>query len=170
MSILFDKHNKSEISNIVADYALAFSMRSESYTASSALRTWYQVYTVYQNRHAFAIQRHLARVQYDALLKWRIQLREKLKLMKQARIVEKFFLERKFLKVWKAKLEEHQRLKKLKELEICRVRVLMKGKNDEFMVYPLVSNGLKPGTENIKNNGPFAWESNKYLNRCLWQV
>src|SRR6267154_6859147 len=70
----------SEIYNVIADYALAFSMRSDSYGVSSALRTWHQVYTIYQNRRAFAIQRHLARVQYDALLKWRIQLRAKLKL------------------------------------------------------------------------------------------
>jgi len=120
----------------MVDYALAFSMRSESYTVSSALQTWHQVYTVYQNRRAFAIQRHLDRVQYDALLKWRIHLRTTLKRLKQAQIVEKFFLQRRFLKVWTAKFEERQRLKKLKGLEICRVRVFMKGRFDAFMIYP----------------------------------
>jgi protein SFI1 len=128
----------------MTDYALAFSMRSESYTVSSALRTWYQVYTIYQNRRAFAIQQHLARVQYDALLKWRIHLRAKLKLLKQARIVEKFFLQRKVLKAWKAKFEERRRLKKLKELEIRQVGAFMKGKINEFMVSPLVSDDLIP--------------------------
>ncbi|OAX38647.1 hypothetical protein K503DRAFT_770274 [Rhizopogon vinicolor AM-OR11-026] len=114
------------------DYALAFSMRSESYTVSSALRTWYQVYTVYQNRRAFAIQQHLARVQYDALLKWRIHLRAKLKLLKQARIVEKFFLQRRVLKAWKAKFEERRRLKKLKELETHRVGAFMKAWHQKY--------------------------------------
>lgn len=104
-------------------------MRSDSYGVSSALRTWYEVYTIYQNRRAFAIQRHLARVQYDALLKWRIQLRAKLKLLKQARFAEKFFLQRRILKVWKAKFEERQRLKKLKELETRRLRAFMTGKS-----------------------------------------
>ncbi|KAG1754575.1 hypothetical protein EDB19DRAFT_664351 [Suillus lakei] len=107
------------------DYALAFSMRSDSYGVSSALRTWHQVYTIYQNRRAFAVQRDIARVQYDALLKWRIQLRAKMKLLKQARFVEKFILQRRILKAWKAKFEEHQRLKRLKELEIRRLRTFM---------------------------------------------
>lgn len=126
----------------MVDYALAFSMRSESYTASSALRTWYQVYTVYHNRRAFAIQQHLAHVQYNALLKWRIHLRTKLQLLKQARIVENFFLQRRILKVWNSKFEERQRLKKLKGLEICRVRAFMKGKIDAFMIHPLVSDNF----------------------------
>lgn len=107
------------------DYALAFSMRSDSYGVSSALRTWYQVYTIYQNRRAFAVQRDLARVQYDALLKWRIQLRAKMKLLKQARFVENFILQRKILKAWKVKFEERQRLKKLEDLEIHRIRAFM---------------------------------------------
>ncbi|KAG2078128.1 hypothetical protein BDR04DRAFT_449557 [Suillus decipiens] len=107
------------------DYALAFSMRSDSYGVSSALRTWHQVYTIYQNRHAFAVQRNLARVQYDALLKWRIQLRAKMKLLRQARLVENFILQRRILRAWKVKFEERQRLKKLEGLEICRLRAFM---------------------------------------------
>ncbi|KAG1832113.1 hypothetical protein EV424DRAFT_85759 [Suillus variegatus] len=107
------------------DYALAFSMRSDSYTVSSALRTWHQVYTIYQNRRAFAVQRNLARVQYDALLKWRIQLRAKMKLLKQARFVENFILQRRILKAWKVKFEERQRQKKLEHLEIRRLRTFM---------------------------------------------
>ncbi|KAG2144777.1 hypothetical protein BD769DRAFT_1625348 [Suillus cothurnatus] len=103
------------------DYALAFSMRSDSYGVSSALRTWHRVYTIYQNRRAFAVQRNLARVQYDALLKWRIQLRAKMTLLKQARL-------RRILKAWKVKFEERQRLKKLKDLEIRRLRAFMTGK------------------------------------------
>ncbi|KAG2041676.1 hypothetical protein BDR03DRAFT_1072733 [Suillus americanus] len=106
-------------------YALAFSMRSDSYGVSSALRTWHRIYTIYQNRHAFAVQRNLVRVQYDALLKWRIQLRAKMKLLKQARFVENFILQRRILKAWKVKFEERQRLKKLEDLEIRRLRAFM---------------------------------------------
>ncbi|KAG1907465.1 uncharacterized protein F5891DRAFT_1181741 [Suillus fuscotomentosus] len=92
------------------DYALAFSMHSDSYTVSSALRTWHQVYTIYQNCRAFAVQCNLACVQYDALLKWRIQLRAKMKLLRQAQFVENFILQRRILK-------EH--------LEIRRLRTFM---------------------------------------------
>jgi protein SFI1 len=109
-------------------------MRSDSYGVSSALRTWYQVYTIYQNRRAFAVQRDLARVQYDALLKWRIQLRAKMKLLKQARFVDNFFLQRKILKAWKVKFEERKRLKKLEDLEIRRIRAFMTGKVDVSMM------------------------------------
>jgi protein SFI1 len=59
--------------------------------------------------------------------------------LKQARIAEGFFLRRRILKIWKAKLEERQRLKKLKELDIRRVRACMKGKTYAFMIYSLIS-------------------------------
>ncbi|KAF9246283.1 hypothetical protein BU15DRAFT_85063 [Melanogaster broomeanus] len=97
------------------DYALAFSMRSNSYTVSSALQTWHQVYGIYQNRRAFAVQRHLARIQYDALLKWRIQLRSRLKLIKHAKF-------RRTLKIWKLKLAEKKRQNKLKSLEARKLQ------------------------------------------------
>ncbi|KAH7912247.1 hypothetical protein BJ138DRAFT_1178988 [Hygrophoropsis aurantiaca] len=99
------------------DFAIAFSLRSNSYTVSSALQTWKQVYTVYQNRRTFAVERYLARVQFDALLKWRIHLRTKLKILKQAKVVEKYFLQRRSINQWRIKLEDRRRLKKLKEVE-----------------------------------------------------
>ncbi|KAG8217745.1 Sfi1 spindle body protein-domain-containing protein [Butyriboletus roseoflavus] len=108
------------------DCALAFGMRSNSSALSSTLETWRQVYTVYQNRRAFAIQRHLARIQYDALLKWRVQLRTRLKLLKHAKIVGKFIVQRRTLNVWKSKLAEKKRQNKLKALETCRLGEYMK--------------------------------------------
>ncbi|KAI6132101.1 Sfi1 spindle body protein-domain-containing protein [Pisolithus croceorrhizus] len=107
------------------DYAIAFSMRSSSYIAASALRKWQHAYNVYQNRHTFAIQHHLARVQFNALLTWRLQLRMKFKLMKHARIVEKFLIQRRVLKLWKFKLEAKKRLDKLKALEIRKLQACM---------------------------------------------
>ncbi|KAF9227630.1 hypothetical protein BS17DRAFT_725990 [Gyrodon lividus] len=108
------------------DYAVAFSMRSNSYTVSSALQTWHQVYVIYQNRRTFAVQRHLARTQYDALLKWRIQLRARLKLIKHAKVIEKFFVQRRTLKVWKFKLAEKKRRNKLKALEAHKLQQCMR--------------------------------------------
>ncbi|KAG9318710.1 hypothetical protein JVU11DRAFT_806 [Chiua virens] len=108
------------------DCALAFSMRSNSSALSCALETWRQVYTIYQNRRAFAIQRHLARIQYDALLKWRVQLRARLKLYKHAKIVENFIIQRRTLNVWKSKLAEKKRQNKLKTLEAHRLREIIR--------------------------------------------
>ncbi|KAF8136617.1 hypothetical protein EV363DRAFT_1320052 [Boletus edulis] len=108
------------------DCALAFSLRSNSSALSSTLETWRQVYIVYQNRRAFAIQRHLARVQYDALLKWRIQLRARLKLLKHAKIVEKFIVQRRTLNAWKSKLAEKKRQNRLKVFEARRLGEYMK--------------------------------------------
>lgn len=104
------------------DYAIAFSMRSNSYVAASALRKWLQVYGVYRNRHTFAIQHHLARVQFNALLTWRLQLRMKLKLLKHARIVERFLIQRRVLKLWRFKLETKKRFEKLKALETRKLQ------------------------------------------------
>ncbi|KAF8559809.1 hypothetical protein OG21DRAFT_496214 [Imleria badia] len=108
------------------DCALAFSMRSNSSTLSTALEAWRQVYTIYQNRRTFAIQRHLARIRYDALLKWRVQLRSRLKLLKHAKIVEKFIVQRRTLCAWKSKLAEKKRQNKLKALEARRLEEYMK--------------------------------------------
>lgn len=107
------------------DYAIAFSMRSNSYVAASAIRKWQNAYNVYRNRHTFAIQHHLARVQFNALLTWRLQLRMKFKLLKHARIVEKFLVQRRVLKSWKFKLEAKKRLDKLKALEIRKLQACM---------------------------------------------
>lgn len=110
-------------------------MRSNSSTLSSSLETWRQVYTVYQNRRAFAIQRHLARVQYDALLRWRVHLRARLKLLKHAKVVEKFIMQRRTLNVWKSRLAEKKRQNKLRTLETCRLGEYMKSKLLDKAVY-----------------------------------
>ncbi|KAG6332366.1 hypothetical protein ID866_6722 [Astraeus odoratus] len=114
------------------DYAIAFSVRSNSYVVTSALQNWYQTYTIYRNRHTFAVQHYLARVQYNALLVWRIQLRLKLKLSKHARIVEKFFVQRRTLKAWKLKLEMKKRMERLRALEVGKLQAYMTGKTLRF--------------------------------------
>jgi protein SFI1 len=95
------------------------------------LGIWRQVYTVYQNRRTFAIQRHLARIQYDALLNWRVQLRARLKLLKHAKIVEKFIVQRRTLNAWKSKFAEKKRQNKLKALEARRLGQYMKSKSPD---------------------------------------
>lgn len=116
-------------------------MRSNSYVVASALRQWRQVYTIYQNRYTFAIQHHQAHVQYNAIVMWRIQLRTKLKLLKHARMVEKFFVQRRILKSWRCKLEMKKRSEKLRTLETQKLQVYMTGMNFYCCTY-LISHTL----------------------------
>ncbi|TFK54938.1 hypothetical protein OE88DRAFT_1653513 [Heliocybe sulcata] len=99
------------------DAAIAFSTRPYSSLAASALRTWYQVYRTHKNSQAFSVQYHSAQLSFKMLHIWRIQLRVRLKTIKQAKIAEKFFLMRRAWRHWHDKLEEQKREKKLKLLE-----------------------------------------------------
>lgn len=51
------------------------------------------------------------------LLTWRLNLRLKLKMVKQGKLAERFFVSRRTWKVWTARLEEKRREKRLKDLE-----------------------------------------------------
>lgn len=97
--------------------AIAFATRPKSSLAVSALKTWYQVYRTHRNSQAFAVQYHSAQLTFKMLHMWRIQLRVRLKMIKQAKIAEKFFLMRRAWKHWVEKVEEQKRQKKLKLLE-----------------------------------------------------
>lgn len=61
-------------------------------------------------------------MQFRTLFQWRVKLREKLKMMKQARMAEKFFVQKKAWKVMKAKLEERRRERKVSEWEKERAK------------------------------------------------
>ncbi|KZT26251.1 hypothetical protein NEOLEDRAFT_1155765 [Neolentinus lepideus HHB14362 ss-1] len=97
--------------------AISFSTRPDSSLAISGLRTWYQVYRTHKNAQAFAVQYHSAQLTFKMLHIWRIQLRVRLKMIKQAKIAEKFFLMRRAWRHWHDTLEEQRRQKKLKLLE-----------------------------------------------------
>ena len=139
-------------------------MRANSSTLSFTLETWRQVYTVYQNRRSFAIQRHLARIQYDALLKWRVQLRARLKLLKHAKTVEKFIVQRRTLNVWKSKLTEKRRQDKLKVLEARRLGGFMRSKHPEPAPHRLFSATpySMAGKGNSKALAPYGRRTNHY--------
>lgn len=109
------------------DLALAFSTRSEAYAASFALQTWRQVRSSHRNALTFAIQYHSAQLQYNMLLTWRLQLRSKLKLVKQGRIALRFFIARRAWGLWRENLESKRREKKLKEWEVQKLRKFYNG-------------------------------------------
>lgn len=107
---------------MVTERALAFSMRSNTFTASSALQTWRQVHASHRNALSFAIHYNSVQLRFKILLKWRLKLRLKLKMLKQGKSAEKFFTARRTWKVWTDKLEERRREKKLKDLEKRRIQ------------------------------------------------
>lgn len=99
------------------DQAIAFSTRTNSSTAVSALTVWKQRLMSHHNSAAFAAQYHTAQLQFRTMFTWRLQLRAMLKLQRQARLAEKFFVMRKAWKAWMQKRDEQRREKMLKEYE-----------------------------------------------------
>jgi len=95
------------------DLALGFSLRPNSYTASTAFKTWRGIYATHRNANALAIQYYSARLRSRMLLSWRIQLRSKLKQMKDARLAERFLTTRRAWRTLTAKFEASRREKKL---------------------------------------------------------
>lgn len=88
-------------------------MRSSSALASSTLKRWLQVYTTHRNAQAFAIHYHASHLRFNVIMTWRIQLRSKLKLIKQAKVAEKTVVWRK----WIEKVKQRKRERSLKEFE-----------------------------------------------------
>ena len=99
------------------DLATAFYQRASSTVVSAALRHWRGAYGTHRNATTFAAHYHSAQLQYKALLAWRLQLRARLKMLKQARIAQKFFLQRRYFKLWLVRLKEERLEKKRREFE-----------------------------------------------------
>ncbi|KAI0093593.1 hypothetical protein BDY19DRAFT_989156 [Irpex rosettiformis] len=104
------------------DRAIAFSLRSSSTLASGSLQKWRQMYTTHQNAQTFAMHYRSIQLRFKMMLVWRLQLRAKLKLLKQAKLVEKYFIVRNAWKIWQEKLAEKRREQKLKVFEGRLVR------------------------------------------------
>lgn len=107
------------------DRAYAFSIRTSSALASSTLKRWLQVYTTHRNAQAFAIHYHAAHLRFNVLVTWRLQLRAKLKLVKQAKVAEKKVIWGK----WVEKVAQRKRERNLKEFEKRVVVRFFQGKS-----------------------------------------
>ena len=113
--------------------AQLFRMRSTSVLAESALKKWRAVFQSHQNAQAFAVHYHRAQLQYKMLLTWRLELRAKLRMVKQAKAARKYLFMRRCIRVWAAKLEEKRRLQKLKEFDLKVVKRYFEGKSGSFV-------------------------------------
>ncbi|KAI0637076.1 hypothetical protein C8Q77DRAFT_1215897 [Trametes polyzona] len=99
------------------ELAQLFATRSASVLAASAFKKWRSAYGSHQNALTFAVHYHRAQLQYKMLLAWRLRLRAKLRMVKQAKVAQKQLLLRRYLHTWKAKVAERQRERKLKEFQ-----------------------------------------------------
>ncbi|KAJ7046729.1 hypothetical protein C8F04DRAFT_1247798 [Mycena alexandri] len=106
------------------DAALAFSLRHNSPLAKTWLRKWYKVHSSHKNSQSYAAFHHSDAVRRRALLLWRIKLRNRHKLMSQARAVDKFLVVRSAWTMLRAKFAERRRLQTLKILELRKARIL----------------------------------------------
>ncbi|OSD01620.1 hypothetical protein PYCCODRAFT_1445611 [Trametes coccinea BRFM310] len=99
------------------ELAQLFATRSSSVLASMAFTKWRNAYSSHQNALTFAVHYHKAQLQYKTLLTWRLQLRAKLRMVKQAKAAQKQILLRRHLHIWRAKAAEMRRERKLKEFQ-----------------------------------------------------
>ncbi|TFY66150.1 hypothetical protein EVG20_g4945 [Dentipellis fragilis] len=113
------KHEKME------EKALAFSTQGRSYLSSSMLKTWRRKYSNQQTALTFAVQYNHAQLQYRMMLTWRLHLRAKLKLVRQARLVEKYFLVRRAWMLWVQRSNEQKRERKLTEFKAAKAKKIL---------------------------------------------
>ena len=106
------------ICSVFAELAQLFYTRSSSILAATALKKWRAVHQSHQNAQSFAVHYRRAQLQYKMLLAWRLQLRAKLRMAKQAKTAQKHILLRRCFRTWAAKVEEHKRTRKLKDFEL----------------------------------------------------
>ncbi|EMD38501.1 hypothetical protein CERSUDRAFT_153416 [Gelatoporia subvermispora B] len=99
------------------DLALSYRIRPSSSLAIEALQRWRRVYITHQNAQAFAVHYHSSQLQFRTLLAWRLQLRMKVRMAKQARIAHKFFTVKKYMQKWAQRSQERSREKNLKVFE-----------------------------------------------------
>lgn len=75
------------------------------------------MYTSHQNAQDFALHYRSIKLRFKMMLVWRTQLRAKLKLVRQAKLVEKYFIVRSAWEKWQVKLAERRREQKVKAFE-----------------------------------------------------
>ncbi|KAI0306384.1 hypothetical protein B0F90DRAFT_1814293 [Multifurca ochricompacta] len=88
---------------------------------------WHKRLATQQGAHTFAVQYANAQLQFRLLFKWRVQLRASLKLFRQAKIANKYFVMRRALMIWVDKAEERGRQKRLREWNKGRAGKLFAG-------------------------------------------
>jgi protein SFI1 len=112
------------------DAAVGFFLHSKTGTVATALQRWRQSYVSRQNARSFAAQYHSQQVRSKIVLSWRIQLREKLKMTRMARVASQFLLKRRAWKAWGNALKAKARERHAKDIEKRRLEKLFHRESD----------------------------------------
>ncbi|KAG6878740.1 hypothetical protein C0993_011555 [Termitomyces sp. T159_Od127] len=103
------------------DLALAFAIRSDSTHMVSWFRRWRQVYSTHQGAHLIAIRCDSEQICYKAILVWRMKLREKLKMVRLAKMAVNFFATRRAWKIWHDAMNQKATERRLAEFDKRRI-------------------------------------------------
>ncbi|KAF9264836.1 hypothetical protein L218DRAFT_925468 [Marasmius fiardii PR-910] len=103
--------------------AIRFSERLSCSTSKTALRRWREVHAKHLNSQTFAVQVYKAQLVQHTLLQWRVMLYKQLKVSKKARMVERYFILRRFWTRMKEKFREKTRLARFQDFERKKVKV-----------------------------------------------
>ena len=129
--------------------ALAFAQRSQTHVTSSAIEVWHKRLATQQGAQAFAVQYANVQLQFRLLFKWRVRLRAHLKLFRQAKIADKFFVMRRAWRIWVDKAEKRAKEKRLREWNAGRAGKIFAGTSR------LQLGGSPSG---LKALGPVGWK------------
>lgn len=102
--------------------ALAFAMRSDSSSMVSLFHRWRQVYSTHRDAYLVAIQCDSEQICYKAILVWRMKLREKLKMVRLAKMAVNFFATRRAWKTWHEAMNQKATERRLAEFDKQRIR------------------------------------------------
>ncbi|KAL1692309.1 hypothetical protein GGG16DRAFT_90188 [Schizophyllum commune] len=97
--------------------ALAFYSRPASSSAVLALKTWRQHYQTHTNANAYAVKYHASQLKFNAFRQWCRAIHDHAKDNRRARKANKLLTTRRAWQMWREKLAERARLRKLAELE-----------------------------------------------------
>ena len=114
------------ISDYLAARALAFYSRPASSSAVLALKTWRQHYQTHTNANAYAVKYHASQLKFNAFRQWCRAIHDHAKDNRRARKANKLLTTRRAWQMWREKLAERARLRKLAELEQQRCHKIFK--------------------------------------------
>ncbi|KAL1746367.1 Sfi1 spindle body protein-domain-containing protein [Schizophyllum fasciatum] len=106
--------------------AIAFYSRPASSSAVLALHTWRQHYQTHTNANAYAVKYHASQVKYHAFRQWCRAIHEHAKANRRARKANKLLSTRRAWQMWREKVAERARLRKLEDLERQRCHKIFK--------------------------------------------
>ncbi|TDL27501.1 hypothetical protein BD410DRAFT_714677 [Rickenella mellea] len=146
-----------------ADQAQAFQRRTSSSVMTAVMHQWYQTRATHLNAYRFAARYYEDQLLYITVHLWRVKLRVKLRMTKQARIVRQFLLLNHALNVWRKKVKRQRALKLLELKLIARTFYELNSRLAEWRKTAAqqqnIQKMLKPVFQHVMKNAMSMWTS-----------